>query len=173
MCFISPVSTSLKSFSNASLVSLIILLPPFSPPLDKGGLWGGCRTAKALNSAVTGVLRFLSILTLITPSGSVSNSSQAPRLGITLAPKSFRLRQFWAVKKTPAERISWLTTTLSTPFTMKVPRSVISGKSPRYTSCSLDFLVRLLISSNFTLKDASYDKLFSFAFNSSNFGSSK
>ena len=37
-------------------------------------------------------------------------------------------------KKTPGERWSWDTTTRSVPLMMKVPFSVISGSSPRYTS---------------------------------------
>ncbi len=40
-------------------------------------------------------------------------------------------------KMTPGERTSWLTTTRSVPFTMNVPRSVIIGKSPMKTVCSL------------------------------------
>ena len=40
-------------------------------------------------------------------------------------------------KMTPGERTSWLTTTRSVPLTMKVPRSVIIGKSPMKTVCSL------------------------------------
>ena len=38
---------------------------------------------------------------------------------------------------TPGDRTSWLTTTRSVPFTMKVPLSVIIGKSPMKTVCSL------------------------------------
>ena len=40
-------------------------------------------------------------------------------------------------KMTPGERTSWLTTTRSVPLTMKVPLSVITGKSPMNTVCSL------------------------------------
>ena len=40
-------------------------------------------------------------------------------------------------KITPGDRTSWLTTTRSVPFTMNVPRSVIIGKSPMKTVCSL------------------------------------
>ena len=40
-------------------------------------------------------------------------------------------------KMTPGERTSWLTTTRSVPLTMKVPLSVITGKSPMKTVCSL------------------------------------
>ena len=36
-------------------------------------------------------------------------------------------------KYTPGLRTSWLTTTRSVPLMMKVPRSVISGKSPMKT----------------------------------------
>ena len=37
----------------------------------------------------------------------------------------------------PGERTSWLTTTRSVPLMMKTPFSVIIGKSPRKTCCSL------------------------------------
>ena len=40
-------------------------------------------------------------------------------------------------KYTPGERTSWDTTTRSVPLMMKVPRLVMSGKSPMNTSCSL------------------------------------
>ena len=40
-------------------------------------------------------------------------------------------------KMTPGERTSWLTTTRSVPLMMNVPRSVIIGKSPMKTVCSL------------------------------------
>ena len=40
-------------------------------------------------------------------------------------------------KMTPGERTSWLTTTRSVPLMMKVPLSVIIGKSPMKTVCSL------------------------------------
>ena len=40
-------------------------------------------------------------------------------------------------KITPGDRTSWLTTTRSVPLMMKVPLSVIIGKSPMKTVCSL------------------------------------
>ena len=40
-------------------------------------------------------------------------------------------------KMTPGERTSWDTTTRSVPLMMKVPLSVIIGKSPMKTVCSL------------------------------------
>ena len=40
-------------------------------------------------------------------------------------------------KYTPGERTSWETTMRSVPLMMKVPRSVIIGKSPMKTVCSL------------------------------------
>ncbi len=38
---------------------------------------------------------------------------------------------------TPGERTSWETTTRSVPLIMNVPRSVMTGKSPMKTVCSL------------------------------------
>ncbi len=40
-------------------------------------------------------------------------------------------------KNTPGERCNWLTITRSVPLMMNVPLSVISGTSPKKTSCSL------------------------------------
>ena len=40
-------------------------------------------------------------------------------------------------KSTPGERTSWETTTRSVPLMMKVPCSVMMGKSPMKTVCSL------------------------------------
>ncbi len=40
-------------------------------------------------------------------------------------------------KITPGLRTSWLTTTRSVPLTMNVPFSVMIGKSPMNTVCSL------------------------------------
>src|ERR1039458_4275273 len=40
-------------------------------------------------------------------------------------------------KKTPGERCNWLTMTRSVPLMMNVPLSVMSGISPKNTSCSL------------------------------------
>ena len=48
---------------------------------------------------------------------SVSNSSQAPLLGIILAPKRFLPLDVWLLKKAPGERISWAIATLSIPLT--------------------------------------------------------
>src|SRR5579872_5422605 len=47
------------------------------------------------------------------------------------------VRLFAVSKNTPGERCNWLTITRSVPFTMNVPFSVISGTSPKKTSCSL------------------------------------
>ena len=138
MYLISPISISLNSFKILSLLSprcLSLELGAWSLetflPSSKFKVLSSLLAANARNNAVTGVFLLRSILTLITPSGSVSNSSQAPLLGITFAPNNLRFLQRFAVKKTPAERINCETTTLSTPFTIKVPRSVIIGKSPR------------------------------------------
>ncbi len=46
--------------------------------------------------------------------------------------------RFAAVSKnTPGERCNWLTITRSVPLMMNVPFCVISGMSPKKTSCSL------------------------------------
>ena len=47
------------------------------------------------------------------------------------------MRLFAVSKKTPGERCSCETMTRSVPLTMKVPFCVISGMSPKKTSCSL------------------------------------
>src|SRR5438094_5105480 len=52
-----------------------------------------------------------------------------------------------AVKYTPGERTSCDTTTRSAPLITKVPLSVIHGKSPRNTSCSVTSPVSLFTSS--------------------------
>ena len=70
---------------------------------------------------------------------SMSNSSQAPRDGMTLTEKISlpavlsRSRS----KYTPGERTSWETTTRSVPLMMNVPLLVIIGKSPMKTVCDL------------------------------------
>ena len=71
---------------------------------------------------------------------STSNSSHAPRPGIILA--STMSFSGWVLsgvipKYTPGERTSCDTTMRSVPLMMKVPRSVIIGKSPMKTVCSL------------------------------------
>ena len=137
----SPVSTSLNSFSIFSILS----------------------KPKAINKVVAGTFLFLFILTPIKPDSSVSNSSQAPLFGIIFAPKKFLPRELREVKKAPGDLISWETTTLSTPFTTKVPRSVIRGKSQRNTSCSFTSLVFLFTKRILTLKEISKESLFLFA----------
>jgi hypothetical protein len=58
---------------------------------------------------------------------------------------------FAVSKKTPGERCSWETITLSVPFTIKVPFGVISGMSPKNTSCSLMSRIDLLpVSASFS-----------------------
>src|SRR3989344_5870377 len=92
---------------------------------------------KARNKAVAAIFLFLSIRTDITPLDSVSNSSQAPREGISLALKSFLdLPDRDREKKTPGLLINWEITTLSTLLIINVPRGVIIGKSAKNISCS-------------------------------------
>ena len=111
------LSTSLKS----SVISASVILP------------------KALSNMVTGLFRLRSTFTDITSLGLVSNSIQAPRLGISLADARGlpEVGSFSAVKYTPGDLTSWLTTTLSAPFIIKVPDDVIIGISPTKRSCIL------------------------------------
>ncbi len=69
---------------------------------------------------------------------SIVNSTHEPRNGMIRALNS--LEPFgWIVSSntTPGERWSCETITRSAPLTMKVPRGVSSGRSPRYTSFSM------------------------------------
>ena len=71
---------------------------------------------------------------------STSNSSHAPRPGIILASTtsfSGDVLSGLMPKYTPGDRTSCDTTMRSVPLMMKVPRSVIMGKSPMKTVCSL------------------------------------
>ena len=78
------------------------------------------------------------------PLASVSNSNQAPRLGMVVCPKLSRpflsaLR--W--KYEPGLRTNWLTIKRSEPLLINVPISVMSGKSPKKTSCVFNSPVSL------------------------------
>src|SRR5882757_9408749 len=89
---------------------------------------------------------------------STSNSSHAPRPGITLTECSvFSVVSLTFTKKyTPGERTSWDTTTRSVPLMMKVPFSVIIGKSPMKTVWLLISPVLLLMNSAVTNSGAAY-----------------
>ncbi len=81
-------------------------------------------------------------------------------------------------KYTPGERTSWLTTTRSVPLMMKVPFSVIIGKSPMNTVWLLISPVLLLMNSAVTNSGAAYVMSLSLhsstgALTSSNRGSEK
>ena len=89
---------------------------------------------------------------------STSNSSHAPRPGITLtlcSVFSVDLSMF-SSKYTPGERTSCDTTTRSVPLMMKVPFSVIIGKSPMKTVWLLISPVVLLMNSAVTNSGAAY-----------------
>ena len=58
-------------------------------------------------------------------------------------PEEWVLPRSWS-KNTPGERCSWETMTRSVPLMTKVPLSVMSGSSPRYTSCSRTSLTGFL-----------------------------
>src|SRR5215471_14547680 len=89
---------------------------------------------------------------------STSNSSHAPRPGITLTLCSVFSVDLSMVssKYTPGERTSWDTTTRSVPLMMKVPFGDISGKSPMKTVWLLISPVLLLMNSAVTNMGAEY-----------------
>ncbi|CAI8262283.1 MAG: Uncharacterised protein [Chloroflexota bacterium] len=109
---------------------------------------------RAFRKIDTETFRFLSTLTEIISLGLVSNSSQAPLEGITLAKHRLRSEAtfFSCTKYAPGDRTNWLTTTLSAPFMMKVPLGVILGISPMKISCSLISPVSKKTSLVFTYK---------------------
>ena len=114
---------------------------------------------KARSKVVAATFLLRSIFTPIKPLGSVSNSSQAPLLGIIFAPKYLLPAVCWLAKKAPGLLISWEMATLSTPLTTKVPLSVIRGKSVINTSCSFISLVLRLTSFVLTRNGASKESL--------------
>ena len=98
----------------------------------------------ALNRIDDSILRFRSMLMFKTRPvdaffTSVRNSSHVPRLGINSQAKdSFPVFSSYPVEKyAPGERTICETMTRSAPLIIKVPVSVISGKSPRKTSSHL------------------------------------
>ena len=93
----------------------------------------------ALRKTVTDCFRLRSTRTPTASRLSISNSSQAPREGMTFAVKMSLSEVLSGVrsKYTPGERTSWETTTRSVPLMMNVPRSVMSGNSPMNTVCDL------------------------------------
>ncbi len=112
----------------------------------------------ALRSTVTAWRRLRSMRTPTVSRLSMSNSSHAPRLGITLTLCSTFSVDLSMVssKYTPGERTSWLTTTRSVPLMMNVPFSVIIGKSPMNTVWLLISPVLLLMNSAVTNSGAAY-----------------
>ena len=110
----------------------------------------------AFSSTVTGWRRFRSMRTPTVSRLSTSNSSHAPRDGMTFTECSGRSVDLSMVssKYTPGERTSCETTTRSVPLTMKVPLSVISGKSPMNTVWDLISCVSLLMNSAVTYSGA-------------------
>ena len=75
---------------------------------------------------------------------SISSSSHEPRLGIRFAVKTCFVGSFGSIRYAPGERTSCVTMTRSVPLMMKVPCSVIIGKSPMKTVCSRISPVSLL-----------------------------
>ena len=112
----------------------------------------------AFSRTVTGWRRLRSMRTPTVSRLSTSNSSQAPRLGMILTLKtslSVALSTERS-KYTPGERTSCDTTTRSVPLMMKVPLSVITGKSPMKTVWLLISPVVLFVNSAVTKSGAEY-----------------
>ena len=96
------------------------------------------ESPKARNKTVPGIFLLRSIRTFKTSFASFSNSNQVPLDGIILPSKTvLPLLSMASAKYAPGERTNWDTITRSAPLIMKVPESVINGKSPINTSCSL------------------------------------
>ena len=85
---------------------------------------------------MAGSFRFRSMRTETAPRLSISNSSQEPRAGMRLAMSTCFVGSLAAMTYAPGDRTSWVTITRSVPLMMKVPCSVIMGKSPMKTFCS-------------------------------------
>ncbi len=117
----------------------------------------------AFRRTVTAWRRLRSMRTPTVSRLSMSNSSQAPRLGMTLTLVRSRSEVLSGslVKYTPGERTSWLTTTRSVPLMMKVPFGVIIGKSPMNTVWLLISPVVWLVNSAVTNSGAQYVRSFS------------
>src|SRR5262245_19662998 len=117
----------------------------------------------ALSSTVTAWRRLRSMRTPTVSRLSMSNSSQAPRLGMTLTEVRSRSDVLSGsfVKYTPGDRTSWLTTTRSVPLMMKVPFGVMIGKSPMNTVWLLISPVEWLVNSAVTNSGAQYVRSFS------------
>src|SRR5271167_3662660 len=128
----------------------------------------------ALSSTVTGWRRLRSMRTPTVERLSTSNSSHAPRPGITLTLNTSTSDALSRVrsKYTPGERTSWLTTTRSVPLMMNVPLRVITGKSPMNTVWLLTSPVVLLMNSAVTNIGAEYVMSLSLHSSSEYFGGS-
>ena len=112
-------------------------------------------TPIALRSTVDGSFLFLSTCTCRILLLSCTNSSHAPLLGITVV--SHKVAPFLSVLLaiyTPGERTSCDTTTRSAPLIIKLPVSVMRGKSPMNTSCSWISPVSLRVSLTLIFKGA-------------------
>ena len=106
---------------------------------------------RARRSTVAHILRFLSTCTQSTPWASCSNSSQAPRLGMTVVPNiSLPVLSTSFALYAPGERTSCDTITRSAPLMMNEPESVMRGNSPMNTSWSMTSSLTLFTSLTFT-----------------------
>ena len=124
-----------------------------SPNSSRMSLWDMPR---ACSRVVTDCLRLRSMRTPTWSRLSTSNSSQAPREGMTLAEKMClsEVLSIDSSKYTPGERTSCETTTRSVPLMMKVPLSVMSGNSPMKTVWVLISPVSLFMNSAMTYSGA-------------------
>src|ERR1700750_413548 len=113
---------------------------------------------RAFSSTVTDCLRLRSMRTPTLSRLSISNSSHAPRDGITLQLQMSlsEVLSTWRAKYTPGDLTSCDTTTRSVPLMMKVPLADMSGKSPMKTVWLLISPVVLLMNSAVTNIGAEY-----------------
>ncbi len=152
LLYISIVPSSLDFVLSFCIVARTLSSSPSTSMISRSDPY-----PRARRRTVIGSFLVLSILTEITSLESVSYSSHAPLLGMTVDEKSF-LPDLSSLseKYIPGDLTNWLTMTLSAPLMIKVPVSVMSGKSPMNISCSLTSPVPLLIRRTFTFNGAEY-----------------
>ena len=124
-----PFKSELYSLKTVSIPSSSIICSLFLAPI-------------AFSTSVTGSFFLLSILAVTSSfsDSGMAKSSQAPRSGINFAEQP----SAECVKYIPADLASWFITTRSVPLMMNVPRSVITGNSPRNISLA-SFLTCVLV----------------------------
>ena len=142
----SPVSSSAKSSTHVfntraanlrptSFFKLAFVTLTSSAKLKISRISLSLSKPIALKRVVTGNFFLRSMYAYITLLMSVANSIQDPLKGIIRAEYNFvPLACTLCPKNTPGERCNCDTTTRSAPLITKVPRSVIYGIGPKYTS---------------------------------------